>query len=197
MHKWNVFHLLYILNILFCKTQAVADSTCLSVALMKRAESPYSKAWAFWSNRPHYRLILFECRSRPLHIRYFYLPFRYLTYVAKFSAAFLQNRVDWKELHLPSEEPHDDLLQVMFTMWAFSTHSFVSMPGSNFILSPAFSGVLHMFCLRRFALMVIEFYFASRRRISVVGMSVSEIFPGMLDMLSILLFNGFRFKNLF
>lgn len=115
VHAWYVFDLLYILNNLLYTMQLLTSSMCASDGDITKAESSCLKGWAFWSTWSHYRLLHFMCCSHCFQTRCPYFFFSYLIYAVNFTAALLQNRVDFKEPYLPKEKPHESILLAMFT----------------------------------------------------------------------------------
>lgn len=112
------------------------------------------------------------------------------------SIALLHNKVIFGGLHLANEEPYDGVLQTC-SPCKFCLYTHLSQrPCLNVILFLGLSAVVCMFCFRRFAPMVIPLYSVYKRRV-VVGMSLIDIFPGMLSILWITISNDNCFKTLF
>lgn len=139
----------------------------------------------------------FVCCSCRLQTWYFYLFFRHLTYVVTWSIGFLANRVVFKELYIPNEEPNIGLLQA-YLIWKFWPHIVLfQRPVLDIILWLTLSGVVCMHYIWRIAVMFIPLYYVYTRRVAVIGKHLLDISPGILDVLPVILFNGFLYKTLF
>lgn len=171
MHFWYVCELSYVLNNSFRSMQLLSVSNCYFYALITKPDSSRSKRWALWSF--DYILGLYFCMllmSAPDHL----LP-------ALFSilrvhetcqlrcyerGLFLMNYI--YKMRNQVMVSCRQLLQCNFWLHIQLTQRY----GFNVISWLTLFGVVRMFSLLGFALMVIPFYFMYKKRTALVGISV-------------------------
>lgn len=96
---WYVSDAVCMFHISSWNMQSLLNSTLVSDALLKTAESSGSKHWYLWSRWSHYKILHSVCCLCGLQTRYSYIYFRNLAYVMNSQFSCDQARL-WKELYL-------------------------------------------------------------------------------------------------